>query len=149
MTLWDHYDISILKPPFRRVDDTVADSRGVLIRLREGAIPTIEEIYKMGLKLAVASFNIPEYVVEILRKFRIIDFFHYVIAEYHPYKERMVSKILNMAKEDLEIEIGYGNMLMIDDNDWTVNRLKKLLPGLKVLQFGKDIFDLHDILDFI
>jgi hypothetical protein len=34
---------------------------------------------------------------------------------------------------------------MIDDNEWTVKRLKEKMPGLRVLQYGKDIVSINEI----
>jgi|Deesub1362B_J571_1020462.scaffolds.fasta_scaffold00004_436 magnesium-dependent phosphatase-1 len=144
-TLWDHYDISILKHPFKKIGSKVQDAEGVTISLNENVEATIRELYNRGYKLGVATFNIADYAIEILRLFGLLQYFHYIVAEYHPFKERMIAKIIDMAKVDLAKDIEYSNVLMIDDNEWTVKRLKEKMPGLRVLQYGKDIVSINEI----
>jgi magnesium-dependent phosphatase-1 len=116
-TLWDHLDISSLKPPFRRVsEDSIVDSQGVPVRLYRDVVEVARWARRSGGFVVALSWNIPEVAVEALKAFNILDLFDYLGIEDHPDKGLVASKILG----DLESR-GYKvkpcRVVYVDDRE--------------------------------
>lgn len=133
-TLWDHSDVSSTAPPFRRVDDrTIIDAEGAEIRLHECVKDFLREIRKRGVALAVASWNLPGPAEAALQALGLLKFFDVIVIEPHPYKERMIAKILK------RLEARPEEAVFIDDNPDIVERVKKFYPELNVLLYWVDV----------
>uniref|UniRef100_A0A7C4FEL0 Magnesium-dependent phosphatase-1 n=1 Tax=Thermofilum pendens TaxID=2269 RepID=A0A7C4FEL0_THEPE len=142
MTLWDCPDVSLATPPFRRAGEGVAaDAEGNVVRLRECVGELLSRARSMGVKLAVASWNLREPAESALEALGIKEFFDVIVIEPHPRKEEMVRKILeklSMRPEDA---------VFIDDNAGIVERVKQSYPELTVLRFGEDITSFCELLE--
>ena len=133
-TMWDHLDISALKPPFRRISrDTIADSEGVTVRLYEGMVDVLRWARGEGAIIAALSWNIPEKAVEALREFNILDLFDYLGIDVHPDKGLVAEKIVR----DLESR-GYKikpcRIIYVDDRDIHVKGVKDRLGDIVFLK---------------
>ena len=139
-TLWDHPDISSLSLPFEKVDDrTLADSRGVRVHLFEGVREFLQHCRALGLKLAVASWNVYEKAYEALRVFDIDRFFDVLTIEPYPRKELMIEKILSYLGLDIE------DVLYIDDRPIHLEGIRARLGGVAFLQAWKDFKDFYEL----
>ena len=133
-TLWDHPDVSSTTPPFKRLDDsTIADAEGEKIRLNECVREFLSCMKRKGAVLAVASWNLTGPAEAALRAFRLLEFFDVVVIEPHPFKERMIAKILG------RVGAQPNDAIFIDDNPDIVERVRKYYPELKVLLYQVDI----------
>jgi magnesium-dependent phosphatase-1 len=123
-TLWDHLNISSLKPPFRRVsEDSIVDSQGVPVRLYRDVVEVARWARRSGGFVVALSWNIPEVAVEALKAFNILDLFNYLGIEDHPDKGLVASKILR----DLESR-GYKvkpcRVVYVDDREIHVRGMR-------------------------
>jgi magnesium-dependent phosphatase-1 len=123
-TLWDHLDISSLKPPFRRIsEDSIVDSQGVPVRLYGDVVEVARWARRSGGFVVALSWNIPEVAVEALKAFNILDLFDYLGIEDHPDKGLVASKILG----DLESR-GYKvkpcRVVYVDDREIHVRGMR-------------------------
>ena len=58
-TLWDHIDVSSMKPPFKLLDDnTIIDSIGDKLRLYPCVRKILEKLKNRRYKLSIASWNV-------------------------------------------------------------------------------------------
>ena len=124
-TLWDHLDISSLKPPFRRIsEDSIVDSQGVPVRLYRDVVEVARWAKRSGGFVVALSWNIPEVAVEALKAFNILDLFDYLGIEDHPDKGLIASKILG----DLESR-GYKvkpcRVVYVDDREIHVRGVRE------------------------
>jgi len=148
-TIWTHYDVSILKRPFKKIDDMVIDSVNEVVKLNPGLVETLKILREKNIKIGVASFNIPEAAIDILKLFSIYDLIDYPVIEYHPYKDRMIKKIIKMASRDLGKVIKLNNVIFIDDDEWTIKYVSRRLPKLIILRYGYDIKNHAEVLNYI
>lgn len=144
-TLWNHYDVTILKRPFKKINDVVIDANNEVIKLNVGVNDCFKFLKEKDIKIAIASFNIPEAVIDILKLFGLLNLIDYLIIEYHPYKDRMIQKIIKMASIDMGIKIRFNDVVFVDDNKWTVNYVAERIPGIKIIHYGRDINDFIEL----
>lgn len=145
-TLWDHPDISSTTPPYRRVDaDSIVDSRGEVVKLREGARRVLTDLKGRGVVLAVVSWNTYEKAVEALRELELLPLFELVIVEPHPHKDLMFGKLLKWASGR---GIGPGDVVFVDDNPRMVEKVKRAWPEVTTLRFGLDIESFEELYKF-
>ncbi|WP_051400989.1 magnesium-dependent phosphatase-1 [Desulfurococcus amylolyticus] len=99
-TLWDHDDISVLNPPFKRVSELeFTDSLGEKVRLNTVAIEILRYALSHGFITSTLSWNMPEKTLEALKVMEVDKLFHYNAIEYHPDKASMALKILRSLRE--------------------------------------------------
>ena len=83
--------------------------------------------------MAVASWNLPGPAEAALQALGLLEFFDIIVIEPHPYKERMITKILKRLDARPE------EVVFIDDNPDIVERVKRFYPELKVLLYWVDV----------
>lgn len=148
-TLWDHHNVSELRPPFRRVDEnTVEDQDGIRVRLLPGARELLDELKRQGIILSIASWNRPEPVFQILDLLGLSPYFTRPKVEFHPYKERTVAVLLKELAED-GVTLAPEEILYIDDRPLHLRRMKAALGPIRTLQAGQDISDLRKVLHYV
>lgn len=146
LTLWDHPDVSALRSPFTRVDDeTVADADGILVRLFPGARPLLEGLHARGVLVSVASWNRPELVFEIFGLLGLTDYFTRPKVEFHPYKEKTITALLDELRSD-GFALAPEQVLYVDDRAVHLRRVKAAVGPIHTLQPGVDIEDLRQVL---
>lgn len=140
-TLWDHLDISSLKPPFKRVaEDTIVDSTGVSVRLHKDIVEVARWAKRSGAFVAALSWNIPEVAVEALKAFNILDLFDYLGVEDHPDKGLVASKILR----DLEsrgYKVRYCRVIYVDDREIHVRGVREKVGDVTFIKAWVDFRD--------
>lgn len=139
-TLWSHSDITTTSPPYRRVsEDSIVDSSGEEIRLNPCARELLEGAKARGLLLAVASWNDPRPALAALEALGLTGYFDAIVVEPHPFKERMISRIL------AQLSVGEGEAVFVDDNPAICERVRSAMPGLRVVNLGADAESLCDV----
>ncbi len=134
-TLWDHPDISSTIPPYTSKGlDTIEDSLGTKIRLKSCVKDMLSRLKRKGIKLCVASWNVPEKALAALKAFQIDNMFDYIVIEPHPCKEKMIRKIIKRFSEKKDLEVYF-----FDDNPEIVRKVRKSLPLVKAFLVGGDI----------
>lgn len=134
-TLWDHPDISSTFPPYTsKGPDVIEDLLGEEIRLETCVRNMLSRLKRRGIKLCVASWNMPEKALAALRAFHIDEMFDYIVIEPHPYKERMIRKIIERFSHEKNMKVYF-----FDDNPEIVRRVRELLPSIKVFLVGDDV----------
>ncbi|MGC9147241.1 magnesium-dependent phosphatase-1 [Infirmifilum uzonense] len=143
-TLWSHPDISTTSPPYRRVsDEELVDSNGEVIKLNPCARKLLEDARVKGVLLAVASWNYPEKGMSALEAFGLSDYFKVIVIEPHPFKDKMIRKILGALNVKPE------EAVFVDDNPAICERVSKAFPSLKVLNLGRDLMSLCELFDML
>lgn len=99
-TLWDHYDISLLKPPFTRISELeFTDSTGVVVRVYKLALEVLEYAVKRGFIVSTLSWNDPAKALEALKVLGLDGVFHYHAIENHPKKALMAQRVISAISE--------------------------------------------------
>jgi len=135
LTLWDHEDVSSLRPPFRRVSrDSAADGSGELVTLRPHAREFLERCLREGVRVSVASWNKPEIVFPLLDALGLSELFWRPVIEFHPDKVKMVRKILAELGPEWR-----GRALFVDDRRENVESVSSEFDNVDALEFGSDV----------
>ncbi|MCC5990356.1 MAG: magnesium-dependent phosphatase-1 [Thermosphaera sp.] len=136
-TLWDHKDVSQMKPPFKRIGEgMIIDSIGTTLKINETMLEILRTIKDEGVLLSTLSWNNPDIALQALEELGLRNFFHYHAIEYHPRKDLMAEKALTFFKESYnceEFEIAY-----IDDRDIHLNDLRKKYPETCFIMAWRD-----------
>lgn len=104
----------------------------------------ILNLYNRGILLAICSKNNEQDVLEVL--------------ENHPdmilRKKHFVSmrinwndKVTNLREIANELNIGLDSLVLMDDSDFEINLVKKLLPEVKAIQLPRDPSSYRDLLN--
>jgi len=148
-TLWDHLDISMLKPPFIRIsEDLIIDSLGVKVKLYEDIVKVIKWAKREGAIIAALSWNIPWKAIEALRAFNLLDLFDYLGIEDHPGKGSMALKIVR----DLEsrgYRIKYCRVIYIDDRIIHVEDVREKIGDITFIKAWTDFRNEEELRDKI
>lgn len=148
-TIWDHEDISSLTPPFRKISkNTIVDLRGTLVKLYPYVKETLSKLKQMGFILAIVSWNKEKIALEALDAFGLAGLFDYYCIEYHPYKEKMIKKILKKIYEE-ENEIKSFQVIYIDDRDIHIKDIAREVSGIYFIHMWIDVKNYKDLLKLI
>jgi len=93
-------------------------------------------LYNRGIMLAVCSKNNESDVFEVMRKHPDM-----VLREKHfvSMKINWKDKATNLKEIADELNIGLDSLAFVDDSDFEINLVKKMLPEVKVIKLPKDI----------
>ena len=145
LTVWDHEDASSLEPPYRRIsEDSAADSRGTVLRLRPGVRDLLSRCAEWGIRVSVASWNRPEVVFPLLRTLDLDRFLWNPVIEFHPDKVAMVSKILGALGSGWR-----GRGLFVDDREENVRAVAEAFERVDAVQFGVDVKSFRDLAELL
>lgn len=139
-TVWDHKDISSLYPPFRRISThVIVDKNGEAVNLR----PRVEDFLKWarqeGFILSTLSWNDYDVAYQALRAFELDRYFHYIVVEPHPRKDKMLYRLLQQIKRERGVEIRPQDVVYIDDRDIHLREILENVGPVKFIHFGKDV----------
>lgn len=149
LTLWNHPDVSALRPPFSRVNSVTAqDADGELVRLHEGVRETLEGLKERGILVSVASWNDPEPVHQLLKLFELEGYFTHPKVEPHPNKGEMIMKLIKDLERD-GVNIRAEEVLYVDDNPRHLDGILKAVGRVRFKRFGVDLRRLEDILTLV
>lgn len=149
MTLWDHFDISSLTLPFKRVDEnSLMDAKGASFSLFNGIRELLQELKEMRIMVALATWNTPEHVSEAIRLLEIEQFFTSVESEFRPEKHLLIKKILSkLSKEGIQVKP--GEILYVDDRNIHLRDVHETVGKVAFLQMWRDVKDPHEILAYL
>jgi magnesium-dependent phosphatase-1 len=148
-TLWDHHNVTELRAPFSRVDaQTVADADGVPVRLQPGARELLDTLRERGILISIASWNEPAPAFAILETLGLRDYFVHPKVEFHPYKERMVSDLVQELTAE-GVRVRPEEILYVDDRALHFKRVRHAVGPVQTLQAGVDIRDLRDVIGYL
>lgn len=131
--LWDHYNVSILMPPLRRLSDrTLEDSFGETVTLRDDVREFLASAKRRGIYLSTLSWNSFDKAYEVLRAFELDRYFDFFAIEPHPEKQLMMEKVLNHFSS-------YGvreeETLYVDDRAHMLEKVKAKFPNIMTVRF--------------
>ncbi|MGA7733225.1 MAG: HAD family hydrolase [Chloroflexia bacterium] len=140
---------------YRLVDQT-EDKDALLVRRDDGALfalrpeaPRVLVILKArGVLVGVISYNHEANVRRILEAFGVIAWIDYVVAEWHTGKDRMLKRMLAMARLD-GYSIEPGHAILVDDDPYDIYRGQCARLGAGFRCFGHDIRDLSEVLSLV
>ena len=148
-TLWDHDDVSTLRPPFRRVEaDAVVDSRGERVHLFRGVRDVLETLRQRGLLISIASWNRPEHVFPVFELLDLAAYFTHPKVEFHPQKEKMIGTLLAELAAEGHV-LRPDEVLFVDDRRVNLERVRRALGPVRTLQAGVEITDPRAILAYL
>ncbi len=117
-TLWSHTDISLLTPPFKKIDENVIiDRYGERIELNREMVKFIEWARANHAVTSTLSWNIYEIAYEAIKAFGVDGMFDYFMIDTTPRKDLMIKNLLYRIKKDMGIDIAPEQMVYIDDRD--------------------------------
>mgnify|MGYP001772497648 CR=1 FL=1 len=148
-TLWDHYNVSIFKKPYKLLNqNSIEDSTGNKLTLFPEVRNTLKEIKNMGLTIALATWNLPDKIDEILALLNLKEYFDIIVSRDHPYKFLLLAEIINRAKEK-GILVKPEEIMLIDDRKAHFGNIWLYLGNVKCLEMWGDIHNYKDILEKI
>lgn len=134
-TLWDHPDISTLKPPFKRVGELViVDSEGVEVRAYKGMVELLRWARSNNGITSTLSWNVRDIALEALETLNLTRLFDYLMIEPHPRKDRMVKKLLEKIRSERGVAIPPCRIVYIDDRDIHVEDIYKNIGRVHFLK---------------
>ena len=138
-TLWDHLDVSALKPPFKLVQPgVIADSNGAHLRIYRYMIELAVWARRSGGIVASLSWNVPYNALEALRTLRVDSVFDYHLIEPHPWKGRILSKFLSMLYMERRIAIPPGRIIYFDDRDIHLDDIRRAVGPVNYVKSNSD-----------
>jgi magnesium-dependent phosphatase-1 len=134
---------------YRRVpNDPLVIERddGALFRLRPEAREVLEQLKSRGLLTGVVSYNHEGNIGRALEAFGLGDLVDYVVAEWHTNKDRMLEKMMALARRDGHDILPRDLMLVDDDpNDIYSGQCRRMGAGF--CRFGADMRDLREVVE--
>ncbi len=124
-TLWDHFDASVLKPPFCRDGFCLVDSCGERLCLFDGVTSFLKKVYG-GFVVSCLSWNRYSIVRCVLEELGIIGYFDYLFIEFNPFKSLVLEKALKVIEKDYRIYTR-NRIVYVDDRLTHYRELKNLL----------------------
>ncbi|MET1160056.1 MAG: magnesium-dependent phosphatase-1 [Thermoprotei archaeon] len=147
LTIWDHWDASRLKPPFRRVSrDCIVDSTGESLCLYPCVREFLGELRKRGILVSSLSWNNPVIVLEILKVLSLNRYFDFHGIEYTPEKHLVARKVLEEVSARTNEVIKPCEIVLIDDNEKHYQQLLHSIGEIKYIKPGKDYSSLCELL---
>lgn len=148
-TLWDHGNVSELRPPFCRTDpDTVEDAHGKRVRLLPGARELLDALRTLGILVSIVSWNRPEPVFAILDLLGLRQYFTLPKVEFHPYKDRTISTLLRELGEE-GVPLVPEEVLFVDDREANLTHVRRAVGPIHTLHAGTHVRDLREVLQHL
>ncbi|MEM1598125.1 MAG: magnesium-dependent phosphatase-1 [Pyrobaculum sp.] len=149
-TVWDHGDISSLYLPFRKISQMqIVDSRGVVVTLRRHVRDFLAWARGEGHILSTLSWNDFDVAYQALKAFEIDRYFHYLVIEPHPRKDKMLWRLLRRIREERGVDVQPGDILYIDDRDIHIGQIRENIGPVRFLQFGKDVSCFTEVVEYL
>jgi FkbH-like protein len=104
----------------------------------------ILNLYNRGIMLAICSKNNESDVLEVLEKHPDM-----ILREEHFVSMRINwnDKVANLKEIASELNIGLDSLGLVDDSDFEINLVKKMLPEVKIILLPKDPSLYRDVLN--
>src|SRR2546423_11184539 len=88
---------------------------GALYRMRPEAREVLRQLKSRGLLTGVVSYNHEGNIRRALEAFGVNDLVDYVVAEWHTDKDRMLEKMIALARRDGH-DLEPADLLLVDDD---------------------------------
>ncbi len=144
-TLWDHLDISSLKPPFKQIDsETIRDSNNIVVKLKLDMIEFIKWARKNGALVSTLSWNDPFIAYQAIKTFGLLELFDYLAIENTPRKDKVLNDLLSILRRNgmtfKECEIVY-----IDDRDIHIEEIYRSIGKIQFYKVNKDFKNIDEL----
>ncbi len=137
-TLWDHEDVSKMKPPFRRINQyAIVDSRGDMLKAYEYMVKLVKWAKENNAVVVTLSWNQEEKAVEALKTLGLYDLFDYHLINLKPIKHILLNNLLEKLIES-GIIIPVKKIVYIDDHKWHLEDIKKLIGEVFFIHAHRD-----------
>lgn len=147
--VWDHYNVSILRPPFRRLSDrTIEDSFGERVTLRDDVREFLASVKRKGIFLSTLSWNSFDKAYEVLRAFELDSYFDLLVIEPHPEKQLMMERVLNHFSG---LGVTEEELLYVDDRAYMLEKVRAKFPKIMTVRFHPvgDCFSFRCLMKFL
>lgn len=121
---------------------------GARFSLRPEARETLNELKRRGVLLGVVSYNHAGNVRRILDAFGVLPCFDFIVAEWHTDKDKMLRKMLAMARAAGH-SLRASDLILVDDDPYEIYRGQCERMGACFSCFGTDIHDLRQVLSLV
>ena len=109
---------------------TLVEDGAERIQLNKGIKEILKELDSRGILLSIASKNNHDEVLDVLKKFEIIDYFLFPQISWNPKSHA----IPNIAKK---LNIGIDSIAFIDDQPFEREEIKSSLPDVTIINADK------------
>jgi len=148
-TLWDHLDASSLVEPLKLIDNnTVVDSKGERLKLYPHVRWFLENVSKLDIPLAIASWNNPTITIKVLELLGAKNYFQYLGIEPHPHKYKILLKIMGWYKRS-HGSIHSREILYVDDRRIHIDEIRRYVGDVSFLQMWEDITGFRELYEYI
>jgi len=144
--LWDHYNVSDLTPPFRRISERMIEDRwGEIVTLRDDVREFLSFAKSRGIKLSTCSWNHFDKALEVLKAFELDHYFDLLMIEPHPEKQLMMERILS------SLGVREEEVVFVDDRDYMLEKVRSKFPRIKTIRFhpAGDCFSFRELMKLI
>lgn len=149
-TLWDHPNISNLKPPLKLVNEnSLEDSSGSKVTLFSGVRETLQELKDMGFYLVLATWNIPEKTEIVLSTLKLKNYFDLIVSREYPFKFIYISHIISLLRQSKKVEIKPEEILFVDDRRVHFGNTWLYVGNVNCLEMWGDINNHKQIIEKI
>ena len=131
---------------------------GALYRLRPEAREVLQQLKSRGLLTGVVSYNHEGNIRRALAAFGVNkplalersegDLVDYVVAEWHTDKDRMLEKLMALARRDGH-DLEPADLLLVDDDPSDLYSAQCRRMGAGFCRFGADMRDLREVLGLL
>jgi magnesium-dependent phosphatase-1 len=137
-TLWDHHNVSGMRPPFVRVGEgVIADSRGETLRVYDYMVNLIRWAKEMGAVVAVLSWNKREIAMEAIRALGLEGLFDYFVIEWTPRKDVMVRRLFEELRRRGKT-FRPCDVVYIDDREMHLEQVSRELGPIGAIRAQAD-----------
>jgi len=149
-TIWDHLDISMLEPPFKRITQkSIIDNNGVMVTLNMEVFKLVKWALDNKALVSTLSWNNPIKAYKALKTFDILSLFHYLTIEDTPHKDEMIKKLLKRIELDYRLSFKPSEIVYIDDRDIHIKDIHKNVGDILFLHYSKDVHTMDEAVNMI
>lgn len=129
-TLWDHDDISQLKPPFKKINGlSIVDSNGVKVSVYSEIVYLVKWAKSNGALTVTLSWNVPEVAIEALKALELTDLFDYHAIEYISRKDLIAKRLVEEITRNGLLDV-LECVVFIDDLEDNIKKVSSVIPRL-------------------
>ncbi len=137
-TLWDHEDVSRMKPPFRRISQyVIMDSQGDTLKVYEYMVKLIKWAKENNAIVTTLSWNQEDKAIEALKTLDLHRVFDYHLINPKPIKHILLNNLLEELRKS-EMNIQVNKIVYIDDHTWHLDEIRKLIGEIFFIHAHRD-----------
>ncbi len=148
-TLWDHLDITAVKPPYRYIgNNTIINDENIKIRLNLDAVNFILWCRENGAYVTSLSWNKPENALEAIKAFGIEHLFDFHAIEYVEDKSIYLKKVLDKLR-NMNVNIAPERIVYVDDRDIHINKIREKIGNVVFIHIWKEVKDFKEAKEIV